>query len=81
MLTRVSKKSPAPRTGIWEPLVELGADVKQGELVGRLHDFSDHSSPPLEIRSQRDGALLMMHFPAHIDKGITLYVIAQDIQK
>jgi predicted deacylase len=72
---------PAPRTGIWEPVVELGADLKQGDLVGRLHDFSDHSSPPLEIRSHRDGALLMMHFPAHINKGVTLYVVAQDIQK
>jgi predicted deacylase len=69
---------PAPRTGIWEPLVELGDDVEKGDLVGRLHDFSDHSSDPLEIRAHRTGALLMMHFPAHIAKGVTLFVIAQD---
>jgi len=69
---------PTPRTGIWEPLVELGADVHVGDLVGRLHDFSDHSSAPLEIRSHRAGALLMMHFPAHIQKGVTLFVIARD---
>ena len=68
----------APRTGIWEALVELGADVKKGDLIGRLHNFSDHSSDPLEIRAHRDGALLMMHFPAHIVKGVTLFVIAQD---
>lgn len=72
---------PAPRTGIWEPLVELGADVKMGDLVGRLHDFSDHSSAPLEIVAHRSGALLMMHFPAHIDKGVTLYVIAQGVKR
>jgi predicted deacylase len=72
---------PAPRTGIWEPLVELGADVKSGDLIGRLHDFADHSSDPVEIRSHRDGALLMMHFPAHIEKGVTLYVIAQDVRR
>ena len=70
---------PAPRTGIWESLVELGADVKEGDLVGRLHDFGDHSSDPLEIRAHRAGALLMMHFPAHIAKGVTLFVIAQDV--
>lgn len=69
---------PAPRTGIWEPLVELGADVKKNDLVGRLHDFGDHSSAPLEIRAHRAGALLMMHFPAHIAKGVTLFVIAKD---
>src|SRR5215831_14034099 len=70
---------PAPHTGIWESLVELGADVKEGDLVGRLHDFGDHSSDPLEIRAHRAGALLMMHFPAHIAKGVTLFVIAQDV--
>jgi len=69
---------PAPRTGIWEPLVELGAGVTQGTLVGRLHDFSDHSSDPVEIRAHRAGTLLMMHFPAHIEKGVTLFVIAKD---
>ena len=71
---------PAPRTGIWEPVVELGTDLKRGQLVGRLHDFSDHSSDPLELLAHRDGALLMMHFPAHIAKGVTLFVIAQDVK-
>ncbi len=70
---------PAPRTGIWEPLVELGDDVTEGALIGRLHDFSDHSSDPIEIRAHRNGALLMMHFPAHIAKGVTLFVIARDV--
>jgi len=69
---------PAPRTGIWESVVELGADVKKGDLVGRLHDFSDHSSDPLDIRAHRAGAVLMMHFPAHVAKGVTLFVIARD---
>jgi len=70
---------PAPRTGIWEPVVELGDDVHEGALIGRLHDFSDHSSDPVEIRAHRTGAVLMMHFPAHVAKGVTLFVIAQDV--
>jgi predicted deacylase len=69
---------PAPRTGIWEPVVELGADVRAGELLGRLHAFADHSSDSVEIVAHRAGALLMMHFPAHIAKGVTLFVIAQE---
>jgi predicted deacylase len=72
---------PAPRTAIWEPLVELGEDVKEGDIVGRLHDFADHSSEPYEIRAHRTGVVLMMHFPAHVDKGVTLYVIAREIDK
>ena len=70
---------PCPRNAIWEPTVDLGADVEEGQLMGRLHDFSDHSSPPLELHAHRSGVLLMMHFPAHVEKGATLYVIAKDV--
>ena len=42
-----------PGSGIWEPVVRPGADVEHGELIGRIHDFSDHTSSPLEIRSTR----------------------------
>ena len=69
---------PCPRTGIWEPVVDLGADVERGDLLGRLHDFADHSSAPLELRAHRRGVVLMAHFPAVAEKGVTLYVIARD---
>jgi predicted deacylase len=71
---------PCPRNGVWEPAVELGADVREGDLLGRLHDFSDHSSDPLEIRAHRPGVITMLHFAAQCKKGLTLYVIAQEIQ-
>jgi predicted deacylase len=70
---------PCPTDGIWEPTVDLGVDVKEGDLLGRLHDFSDHSSDPLEIRSQRSGVVLVLHFAAQCRKGATLYVIAQEV--
>jgi predicted deacylase len=69
---------PAPRTGIWEPAVTPGADVEQGELLGRLHDFSDHSSPAIEIRAHKAGVIIAMLFAAQCEKGVTLYVIAED---
>lgn len=68
---------PCPRNGIWEPAVDLGVDVQQGELLGRLHDFSDHSSDPLEVRAHRTGVVSMLHFGAQCRKGLTLYVISQ----
>lgn len=70
---------PCPRTGIWEPAVSVGDDVRQGDLLGRLHDFNDHASPALEIRAHRAGVVMMMHFPARAEKGVTLYVIAEPI--
>jgi predicted deacylase len=70
---------PASRAGIWEPTVELGAAVNQGDLLGRLHDFSDHSSEALEIRAHRSGVVSNMYFPAKIAKGTTLYSIAREL--
>ena len=69
----------APRSGIWEPVVDLGEEIEQGQLLGRLHEFDDHSSPPFEMHAHRSGVLLMMHFAARIEKGATLYVIAREI--
>ncbi len=71
---------PCPRNGVWEPLTELGVNVQQGDLLGRLHDFSDHSSEPLEIRAHRSGVLTMLHFAAQCKKGLTLYVVSEEVQ-
>jgi predicted deacylase len=70
---------PNPRDGIWEPVADLGDSVRKGDLIGRLHDFSDHSSSPLEIRSELDGYVIMMHLSARPSKGQTLYVIAAEV--
>jgi predicted deacylase len=67
---------PCPRDGVWEPLVEPGADVFEGQLIGRIHDFSDHASAPLEIHAHRTGVVIALYFPAVCRKGLTLYVIA-----
>ncbi len=72
---------PAPRNGIWEPVVEPGQDVKQGELLGRLHDFSDHSAPALDIRAHKTGVVIAMLFAAQCEKGVTLYVIGEDYSR
>jgi predicted deacylase len=70
---------PAPRDGIWEPSVELGESVEQGAPIGFLHDFTDYQGRPLEVRANRSGVLIMMHSPATCHRGVTLYVIAQDV--
>lgn len=71
---------PCPKDGIWEPVVELGAEVREGELLGRLHDFSDQASEPVEIRAHRAGIVSMLFFPAVSKKGVTLYVISRETQ-
>jgi predicted deacylase len=69
---------PCPRDGIWEPLVAPGADVDCGQLLGRLHDFSDHSVPPLEIHAHRTGVLIARYSAAVCSKGLTLFVIGEE---
>ncbi len=71
---------PSPRAGIWEPLVDLGEDVEQGQLLGRLNDFSDHSAEPLALHAHRSGVVIMMCGTANCQQGTTLYVIAQDAE-
>ena len=76
----LSDYTPCPHDGIWEPVVPLGAQVSEGELLGRLHDFGDHTSAPIEIRSPRSGWLMMEHLGAVCRKGATLFVIGQEIE-
>lgn len=71
---------PCPADGIWEPVIEIGADVSEGDLIGRLHDFSDHSAPARPIRAHRSGVVAMMHLGAVTRKGVTLYMIAQETE-
>lgn len=71
---------PAPLDGIWEPAVDLGDWIAEGALIGHLHDFGRIDEPALEIRSTREGFVLMMHAPASCARGVTLYVIAQPVQ-
>ena len=71
---------PSPRNGVWEPVVHPGQAVDKGELLGRLHDFSDHSSPPADILAPRAGWVAMLHLGARPIKGQTLFVIAENIE-
>jgi predicted deacylase len=79
--SRLSDYIPAPRNGIWEPLAELGATLAEGELIGRLHDFQDHTAAPLEIRAHRAGVLAMLYQPAVCERGRTLYVIGTEARQ
>jgi predicted deacylase len=71
---------PCPRDGIWELLLTPGADVRAGDLIGFLHDFANHTAPAIEIRAHRDGVLIAAYYSAICRKGLTLFVIGQEIK-
>lgn len=70
---------PAPVSGVFEPLHEVGAAVGAGELVGRLYDFERVGAPALEVLAPRDGYILMQPFQAPTQKGATMLVIAKEV--
>jgi predicted deacylase len=72
---------PTPRSGIWEPVIEPGAEVQEGELIGRIHDFDVHCSQPLEVRAHKKGVIIAMFLSAVCPKGLTLYVIGEDVRQ
>lgn len=76
----LSDYRPCPRDGIWEPLALPGDDVTGGQLLGRLHDFSDHTAAPLEIRAHRSGVLIARYAAAVCPKGLTLFVIGEETE-
>ncbi len=71
---------PCPRDGIWEPHALPGDDVRKGDLLGLLHDFSDHAEAPLEIRSHRDGVLIACYSAAVCTAGMTLFVVGEETE-
>lgn len=70
---------PAPISGYFEPLHDVGAAVGAGDLVGRLYDFERVGAPALEVRSPRDGYMLLQPFEAPTRKGVTMLVIAREV--
>ncbi len=71
---------PCPHDGTWEPMVDLGDEVSEGQLVGHIHDFSDHTAEPFEIYAHRSGFMIMMCGTARCQQGTTLFVIARRIE-
>lgn len=69
---------PCPRNGIWEPVVSAGLEVREGQLIGRLHDFTDHSSDAVPVYAHRTGIVIALYFGAVVKKGSTLYVIGDE---
>lgn len=69
----------APASGISEPLVPLGSFVKRGQPVAAIHDFERIDEPPVEIRANLDGYLLVRRFKAPTTQGDVVAVVAQEI--
>jgi predicted deacylase len=65
--------------GISEPLVPIGAFVKAGTPVTRIHDFERWDEPALEIVADGDGYVMQRKFRAATEPGEVVMVIAEEV--
>ena len=68
----------SPNAGLYEPLVELGEEVNEGQVIGLLHSLTEIDSPALEITSQIEGMLVTRAGRAPVKHWDTIAVIASD---
>lgn len=62
--------------GLLELCVDLGATVKQGDLIARVHDVRRTGTTPTEYHAKIDGVFTGRHFPGHIKMGDFLALVA-----
>jgi N-alpha-acetyl-L-2,4-diaminobutyrate deacetylase len=62
--------------GLLELCVDLGAEVKAGDLLGRVHNMKRTGQVPTDYYSKIDGVFSGRHFPGEIAMGDSLGVVA-----
>ncbi|MBN8996635.1 MAG: succinylglutamate desuccinylase/aspartoacylase family protein [Rhizobiales bacterium] len=67
----------AEREGWFEPAVDIGDMVEEGQVAGWLHDLERPLEAPLELRFRAGGIVLTRRLHTHSQSGDTLINIAQ----
>jgi predicted deacylase len=68
----------APFAGHYEPLLECGADVKRGDVVGLLHDFDHIDAEAWPARAGEDGVVVAQAWVAPIQRGQHIVVVGRE---
>lgn len=70
----------APFAGHYEPLVECGTEVRQGQTFGLLHDFDYPDAEPYPCQASLDGVLLAQAWVAPVARGQHIGVVARVLE-
>lgn len=71
----------ADETGLYECMVNLGDEVEQGQLIGRIHSIEKTGLEPGHYYANRSGTLIGRHFPGLARPGDCLAVIGIDQER
>lgn len=66
-------RTPAP--GLFRPRAALGDAVHPGDVVGHVYFVEDAASPPVPVRSHREGVIAIIRRPPLVEHGAYLFQI------
>jgi len=69
----------APDPGLFEPLVELGAEVEAGTPAGAIHPHDTPWREPAIAHFSRAGTVICKRVPGRVERGDCLYHLATDL--
>ncbi|WP_372624504.1 succinylglutamate desuccinylase/aspartoacylase family protein [Falsiroseomonas sp.] len=68
----------APDPGVFEPLAELGAEVREGRPAGLIHHTETPWRAPTPVSFARDGVVLVKRWPGMTARGDCLFHLGTD---
>ena len=66
-------------SGLFEPLVELGEHIVDGQSAAFIHDPETPWAQPVEVRFNTSGVVLCKRLPARVERGDCLFEIGSPI--
>jgi len=64
-------------SGMIEPVIDLGDETAEGEVIARVWQTERSGVAPIEYRAKRSGILMARHFPGLVKMGDCLAVVAK----
>ena len=69
----------ASEDGLFEPAVELGAEVQRGQLAGLIHTPETPWREPAEVRFDQSGLVVCKRIPGRTERGDCLFHLGADL--
>jgi predicted deacylase len=68
----------APESGLYENCVELGEDVRKGDVLGQVHFLEQPDRDPIPVVAHSDGVLISNRGPSIVGQGDCVACLAHD---
>jgi predicted deacylase len=68
----------APESGLYENCVELGEDVRRGDILGQVHSLEQPGRAPIPVIAHAAGVLIANRAPSLVAQGDCVACLAHD---